>query len=118
MAEASDNSPSGHRSPDAEARSYATQLRRTFARRNRYLLAFFVNLSLAGVFLALDRYDPQRGTVRVAGFAAELAAWAIAGTICTNQLGGDSEQVLAALHRNTSIVRILVVKSLVLATLL
>ena len=118
MAEAKDNLPSVQRPPGDEGLSYSTELRRTFARRNGYLLAFFVNLSLAGVFLAVDRYDPQRGSVRVAGFAAELAAWAIAGTICTNQLGGDSEQVLVALRGRTSIVQILVVKSLVLATLL
>ena len=100
------------------SRGYLAELGWTFARRRGFLLGFAANLVLAAVFVAVDRYDPQRGTVRVAGFAAELAAWAIAGTICTNQLGSDSKQVVSALRRSTSVARILVTKSLVLATLL
>jgi hypothetical protein len=99
-------------------RDFADELRWTFAHRRGWLIGFAANLALAGLFVAITHYDPRTGGLRLAGLAAELAAWVIASTLATNQLGDDFEYVLSRLDQGDSVTRILLSKNLVLAALL
>jgi len=99
-------------------RDYSEELRWTFSHRRSWLLGFLVNLVLAAAFVGYTRYSPRNGELRLAGAAAELAAWVIASTLATNQLGDDFTYVVARIEQHDSITRILLSKNLVLASLL
>jgi hypothetical protein len=77
-----------------------------------------VNLVFAAAFVGYEHYSSRTGGLRLAGLAAELAAWVIASTLATNQLGEDSEYVLSRIDQQDSIEHILLSKNLVLASLL
>src|SRR3954451_20807227 len=99
-------------------RDFVDELRWTVRHRRGWLIGFAFNLVAAAVFLGYQRYDPDRQALRVAGLAAELAAWVIASTLVTNQLGEDADHVLASLRYDRNITRLLVLKNLVLFVLL
>jgi hypothetical protein len=99
-------------------REYADELRWTFSHRRGWLVGFAANLALGAAFLGYSHYSPRTGGVRLAGLAAELAAWVIASTLATNQLGDDSDYVLSRIDQHDSVVRILLSKNLVLGSLL
>lgn len=109
-----------HRRPDVQPlrRDFVEELRWTVRHRRGWLIGFAVNLVAAAVFLGYQRYDPDRQVLRVAGLAAELAAWVLASTLATNQLGEDADHVLASLRYDRNLTRLLVVKNLVLFVLL
>ena len=110
----------GHRPPGITPlrRDFVAELRRTVRHRRGWLVGFAVNLVAAAIFLGYQRYDPDRQVLRVAGLAAELAAWVLASTLATNQLGDDAEHVLASLRYDRNLTRLLVLKNLVLFILL
>jgi hypothetical protein len=97
---------------------FVEELRWTFSHRRGWLIGFVFNLMAAAVFVGYDRYNPRSGALRLAGLAAEVAAWVIASTLATNQLGEDAEHVLDRMRSRQSITRVLLVKNLVLAVLL
>ncbi|MFZ2013341.1 MAG: hypothetical protein WAV00_05930 [Nocardioides sp.] len=99
-------------------RDYAAELRWTFSHRRSWLLGFVLNLCLAAAFVGYTHYSPRTGGLRLAGVAAELAAWVIASTLATNQLGDDYAYVLSRIEQHDSVVRVLLSKNLVLASLL
>lgn len=99
-------------------RDFVDELRWTVRHRRGWLIGFALNLVAAAIFLSYQRYDPDRQVLRVAGLAAELAAWVLASTLATNQLGEDAEHVLASLRYDRNLTRLLVVKNLVLFILL
>ena len=99
-------------------REYADELHWTLRHRRGWLLGFATNLVLAAAFVGYEHYSSRTGGLRLAGLATELAAWVIASTLATNQLGDDSAYVLARIDQHDSIVRILLSKNLVLASLL
>ena len=111
-------SDSPHKTRLQVRREYADELRWTVSHRRSWLIGFAINLALAAAFVSYTHYNPRTGGVRLAGLAAELAAWVIASTLATNQLGDDAAYVLSRIDQHDSIVRILLSKNLVLASLL
>src|SRR5881227_825947 len=99
-------------------RDFADEMRRTVRHRRGWLIGFAFNVVTAAIFLGYQRYDPDREALRVAGLAAELAAWVIASTLVTNQLGEDADHVQGQLRYDRNVTRLLVLKNLVLFTLL
>ncbi len=99
-------------------REYVDELRWTFSHRRAWLIAFTANLILAAAFVGYERYSPRTGGLKLAGAAAELAAWVLASTLTTNQLGDDADNVLSRIDHGDHIVHILLSKDLVLASLL
>jgi hypothetical protein len=99
-------------------REYADELRWTFSHRRSWLIGFAANLALGAAFLGYSHYSPRTGGLRLAGLAAELAAWVIASTLATNQLGDDYAYVLSRFEQHDSMARILLSKNLVLGSLL
>jgi hypothetical protein len=99
-------------------RDFVDELRWTVRHRRGWLIGFALNLLAATIFLSYQRYDPDRQVLRVAGLAAELAAWVLASTLATNQLGEDADHVLASLRYDHNLTRLLVLKNLVLFILL
>lgn len=99
-------------------RDFVEELRWTVHHRRGWLIGFALNLVTAAIFVSYQRYNPDRQTLRVAGLAAELAAWVIASTLVTNQLGEDADHVHASLQYDRNITRLLVLKNLVVFTLL
>jgi hypothetical protein len=99
-------------------RDFVDELRWTVRHRRGWLIGFAVNLVAAAIFLGYQRYDPDRQVLRVAGLAAELAAWVLASTLATNQLGEDADQVLASVRYDRNLTRMLVLKNFVLFILL
>jgi hypothetical protein len=111
-------SDSARKSRRQVRREYSDELRWTFTHRRSWLIGFATNLAIAAAFVGYTHYSPRTGGVRLAGIAAELAAWVIASTLATNQLGDDSAYVLSRIEQEDGIVRILLSKNLVLASLL
>ena len=99
-------------------REYSDEVRWTLSHRRGWLIGFAANLVVAAAFVGYTLYSPRTGGLRLAGLAAELAAWVIASTLATNQLGDDFEYVWSRIEQHDSIVRILLAKNLVLASLL
>ena len=99
-------------------REYSEELRWTFSNRRAWLLGFAGNLVLAAVFVGYTHFSARSGGLRLAGAAAEVAAWVIASTLTTNQLGDDHSYVLSRIDQQDGIVRILLSKNLVIASLL
>jgi hypothetical protein len=106
-----------HRAPRRGV-GFIEELRWTFSHRRGWLIGFAFNLVTAAVVVGYRHYDPNSGALQLAGLAAGIAAWVIAGTLATNQLGQDAEHVRDRMRSRHSIVPVLLVKSLVLATLL
>lgn len=111
-------SDSVRRSRPQLRREYSDELRWTFAHRRGWLIGFAANLVLAAIFVGYTHYSPRTGGIQLAGVAAEVAAWVIASTLATNQLGDDFGYVLSRIDQHDSVVRILLSKNLVLASLL
>jgi hypothetical protein len=100
-------------------RDFGDELRWTFRHRRGWLIGFVFNLIAAAAFVGYEHYDPHTGGLRLAGIAAEIAAWVIASTLATNQLGEDADHVVAHLrYRPGDVTRVLLLKNLVLACLL
>src|SRR3954453_8294116 len=97
---------------------FGDEMRWTLTHRRGWLLGFAVNLVTAALFVGYSRFETNSGALRLAGLAAGLAGGGIASTLSTNQLGEDAEHVLDRLQSQKGITPLLVVKSLVLATLL
>src|SRR5690242_3928670 len=110
----------GHRRSDVQPlrRDFVDELRWTVRHRRGWLIGFAINIVAAAIFLGYQRYDPDRQVLRVAGLAAELAAWVLASTLATNQLGEDADHVVASLRYDRNLTRVLVLKNLVLFILL
>src|SRR4051794_3561309 len=70
---------------------FGDEMRWTLTHRRGWLLGFAVNLVTAALFVGYSRYDTNSGALRLAGLAAELAAWVIASTPAPHQMGGEGQ---------------------------
>jgi hypothetical protein len=95
------------------------ELRWAFTGRRGWLLSMAGNLALALVVVGYSSYDPRAaGDIKIAYVGIAVVLYVLADTVNTNQLGADSDRVLASLERSDSVRRILTIKNLSLAVLL
>lgn len=96
----------------------AEDLRQSLRGRPGWMAGIGVNVVLAACYLTYHRSTadlPDRGLVYA---GAAIAAWVLADTLTTNQLGPEGERVATALSAGVGIGRLLVLKNLSLAVVL
>jgi hypothetical protein len=95
------------------------ELRRTFTGRKGWLVGLLFNLAVALAIVSYQDYDPHvRGDIKAVNIGLAVVVWVLAGTLATNQLGGDVERTVGWLKEGHSVRRILTVKHVALALLL
>jgi hypothetical protein len=95
------------------------ELRWTATSRKGWLIGLSINFVVAVVYVGYTHYDPHRtGDIRIANVGTAVAIWILSNTVNTNQLGADSDRVLASLQRGDTVRRILAIKNLALAVFL
>jgi hypothetical protein len=100
-------------------RDIVDELRWTYNGRRGWLLSMAGNLILALVVVGYSDYDPHvAGDFKIAYVGIAVVLYVLADTVTTNQLGADSDRVLASVEGHDSVRRILAIKNLALAALL
>ncbi|HEX6476331.1 MAG TPA: hypothetical protein VF005_03590 [Acidimicrobiales bacterium] len=95
------------------------ELRWIATSRKGWLIGLVGNFLVALIYVGYTHYDPHRtGDLRIAHVGTAVAIWVLSNTLNTNQLGADSDRVLASLRRGDTVSRILAIKNLSLAVLL
>ena len=113
-----------HQQPSTEPRlgllrDVADELRWTATSRKGWLIGLATNFFVAVIYVGYTHFDPRRpGDIRIANVGTAVAVWVLSNTLNTNQLGADSDRVVASLERGDSVPRILAIKNLALAVFL
>jgi hypothetical protein len=100
-------------------RDVVDELRWTATSRKGWLIGLAGNIAAAAAYVGYTHFDPNRpGDLRIANIGTAVVVWVLSNTLNTNQLGADSDRVVASLDRGDSVPRILAIKNLALAVML
>lgn len=100
-------------------RDVVDELRWTATSRKGWLIGLAGNVVVAAAVVGYTHFDPNRpGDLRIANVGTAVVVWVLSNTLNTNQLGADSDRVVASLERGDSVPRILAIKNLALAVML
>jgi hypothetical protein len=100
-------------------RDVLDEVKWTLSGRRGWLVGMGINLILALIYVGSTRFAPNvRGDLRIANIGLVVVWWVLANVINTNQLGSDSERVVASLEDGDSLSRILAIKNISLAIFL
>lgn len=100
-------------------RDIVDELRWTLSGRKGWLFGIGLNLAVGLAYMGYTRYDPHRaGDLKIANIGVAVTLYVLADTVTTNQIGSDSDRVVASLQRGDSVTRILAIKNLALSVML